>query len=348
MSDLRTKHVVSRFLGSLSGSFGEVSEMGRRARERRDRLKGDGRMRAVVNSIPKSGTHLLDRLLILLGFELGDFGGVRPHLVEGDRFPLARRRLRSLLGLWKPENAMGIGPHLIEGGRFPLARKLLRGRGPDKVTTGVDFPREIGRGWLRRRLAKVPDGCFVTAHCLYTPELAELLREEGMPLVCILRDPRDVAVSQMHHIKQRKEHFAHEAFLKLPSDHERLLLSIRGGELAGRRLQSLDERYRQFVGWQRDENSVLVKFEDLVGPKGGGSAEAQRATVERVARHVGLEPDERMIRTVEENIFGVSKTFRKGQIGGWRSAFSEQHVRATNEVAGPLLAEPGYEADPDW
>jgi hypothetical protein len=304
-------------------------------------------MKVVANSIPKSGTHLLDRLLTLLGFELIDLGGIRPHpALAGKELTWTHRRLRTVLGLRKPEDVMGIGSHLVDGGRFPPARRLLRMRGPEKVTIGVEFPREIGRRWLGRRLSRVPDGCFITAHCIYSPELASLFAKAHMRVVCILRDPRDVAVSQMHHIKQRKEHFAHEAFLKLPSDHERLLLSIRGGELAGRRLQSLDERYRQFVGWQRDENSVLVKFEDLVGPKGGGSAEAQKATVERVARHVGLEPDERMIRTVEENIFGVSKTFRKGQIGGWRSAFSEQHVRATNEVAGPLLAELGYEADP--
>jgi sulfotransferase 6B1 len=92
----------------------------------------------------------------------------------------------------------------------------------------------------------------------------------------------------------------------------------------------------------------VVKFEDLVGPRGGGSAEAQRRTVGRVACHVGLEPDERMMRTVEENIFGVSKTFRKGQVGGWREEFSEEHGRAAREIAGPLLVELGYEANPEW
>jgi hypothetical protein len=271
-------------------------------------------MRIVANSIPKSGTNLLARLLTLLGFEQTSEVGIRARLVAGP---------------------------------FSPARRLLRARRPQKVTIGVVSPQRIDRRWLERHLSRVPDGCFVTAHCVYSPELASLFAEGRMRVVCILRDPRDVAVSQMHHIKRRKEHFAHEAFLKLPSDHERLLVSIRGGELGGRKLQSLDERYRQFLGWQDEDNAIVVRFEDLVGPRGGGSAEAQRRTVERVARHVGLEPDERMMRTVEENIFGVSKTFRKGQIGGWRSEFSEEHARASREVAGPLLVELGYEADPD-
>src|SRR5918999_481829 len=305
-------------------------------------------MRMVANSIPKSGTHLLDRLLVLLGFRMVDLGGMRPHLAESNhRFSLVNQRLKSILGLRKPEDVMGIGPHLVEGGRFPTARRLLRGRG-EKVIVGVVSPQRISRRWLTRRLSKVPDGGFVNAHCIYTPELADLFRQEGMRIVCILRDPRDVAVSQMHYIKQLENHFAHEGYMALPSDSERLLVSIRGGQLGGRKLQSLDERYKQFLGWQDDENAIMVKFEDLVGPRGGGSAETQKRTVERVARHVGLEPDEGMMRTVEENIFGVSNTFRKGQIGGWQEEFSEEHARAAREIAGPLLVELGYEADSEW
>jgi|SRR5215208_7574589 hypothetical protein len=77
-------------------------------------------MRIVANSIPKSGTHLLDRLLVLLGFRMVDLGGAGPHLVKSSyRFPPVSQRLKSILGLRKPEDVMGIGPHLIEGGRFP-------------------------------------------------------------------------------------------------------------------------------------------------------------------------------------------------------------------------------------
>jgi hypothetical protein len=305
-------------------------------------------MRVVANSIPKSGTHLLDRLLVLLGFGLVDLGGLRPHLAKSDdRFPMVEGRLRRLMGLRKPEDVMGIGPHFVEGGRFPQARRLLRGRG-EKVTVGVVSPQHISRRWLARRLSKVPDGAFVNAHCIYTPELADLFRQQGMRTVCILRDPRDVAVSQMYYLKQLENHFAHEGYMALPSDHERLLVSIRGGELGGHKLQSLDERYRQFLRWERDGGAALVKFEDLVGTKGGGSAEAQRLAVERVARHLGMEVEEGTRGVVEEGLFGVGRTFRKGQIGGWREEFSAEHERAVKEVAGSLLVELGYEANPEW
>jgi Sulfotransferase domain len=304
-------------------------------------------VRIVANSIPKSGTHLLDRLLVLLGFEMVDLGGVRPHLAKSNyRFPLVNKRLKGILGLRGPEDVMGIGPHLVEGGRFRSARRLLRGRG-EKVTVGVVSPQPISRRWLTRRLSKVPDGGFVSAHCIYTPELAHLFRQQGMRTVCILRDPRDVAVSQMHYIKQLENHFAHEGYLALPSDSERLMLAIRGGELGGRRLQSLDERYRQFLRWERDGGAAVAKFEDLVGTKGGGSAGAQRLAVERVAGHLGVEADEATMRAVEEGLFGAGRTFRKGQIGGWREEFSAEHARAVEEILGPLLVQLGYEAGPN-
>ena len=304
-------------------------------------------MRIVANSIPKSGTHLLDRLLVLLGFGLVDLGGARPHLLKsGDRFPMVSRRLKGILGFRKPEDVMGIGPHLVEGGRFPPARRFLRGRG-EKVTVGVVSPRQISRRWLKRRLSMVPEDCFVTAHCVYTPELAGLFQEGGLKTVCILRDPRDVAVSQMHYLKQLKNHFAHEEYMALPSDRERLLVSIRGAELGGRKLQSLAERYGRFLRWERDGGAVMVKFEDLVGPKGGGSEEAQQLAVERVATHLGLPVNERVVGLVGENLFGSGRTFRKGQIGGWREEFEKEHERAVEEVAGPLLVEMGYEAGPD-
>ena len=314
-------------------------------------------MKIVANSIPKSGTHLLDRLLVLLGLGLVDLGGlgglvelegIKPHLVVSGRFSPVRLRLAPLLKLRKPEDVMPIGPHLLRGGLSPSFRKLQRTQG-EQVTVGVVSPQQISRRWLARRLSRVPEGCFVNAHCIYTPELAELFREEGMKTVCILRDPRDVAVSQMHYLKQLKNHFAHEAFMALPSDHERLLVSIRGGKLGGRKLQSLSQRYRQFLGWERDEGAVVVvKFEDLVGPAGGGSAEDQRRAVERVAAHVGISADEQTMRLVEEDLFGVGRTFRKGQIGGWRQEFSPEHERAAKEEMSSLLVELGYEASPNW
>ena len=77
-----------------------------------------------------------------------------------------------------------------------------------------------------------------------------------------------------------------------------------------------------------------------------GDAEAQRLAVERVASHLGVEVEQGTMGVVEEELFGVGRTFRKGQIGaGGRSS---QGARAGDQGDRGLLVELGYEADPEW
>src|SRR5215211_1283840 len=98
-------------------------------------------MRIVANSIPKSGTNLLARLLTLLGFEQTSEMGIRSRLVAGP---------------------------------FSPARKLLRARSREKVTVGVASALRTERRWLERRLVRVADDDYVTAHGIYSQELGPL------------------------------------------------------------------------------------------------------------------------------------------------------------------------------
>jgi hypothetical protein len=305
-------------------------------------------MKIFANSIPKAGTHLLLRVLVLLDFELADFGGLRPRKVSEGEQGATRESLRKLLGIKAPGEFLGIGPHLVDGGRFPAARALLRTRGPEKVTVGVDLPREIGKRWLEARLSRVPDNCVVSAHCAYSSELAGVISDQKMRTVCIVRDPRDTAVSHMHYLKKLKKHPVHDAYMQLPDDHERLMVSIRGGRLGDHRMLSLAERYRNFLNWGHEGGAAVVTFEDLVGPKGGGTDRAQRAAIERVAQHLGVERSESELDDIQRSLFGSGRTFRKGRAGGWREEFSPQHRKAASEVVGDVLLELGYGDETDW
>lgn len=299
-------------------------------------------MRIFANTIPKSGTHLLLRLLTQMGFGQADFGGTRPRPVKNTHTPVDQL-LGMLPGGRKPGQFLGVGPHLVEGGRFTAARAFFRNRDPEKVLLGVDIPGKVGRDWLRKRLAQVPEDHIVSAHCAYTPELAGLVADQGMRAVCMLRDPRDTVVSFLHYVKRRPKHPLHEEYIRLPNDHERLMFAIRGGRLGDHILLPLDERFRNFVGWEREAGAAMVKFEDLVGPKGGGSTEAQRSAIERVAGYLDVSLDEERTLSIADSLYGSGRTFRKGKSGGWRDEFSEEHVRAVEEVAGELLVDLGYE-----
>ena len=107
---------------------------------------------------------------------------------------------------------------------------------------------------------------------------------------------------------------------------------------------SIGVDFKRFLGWIDDPDTLAVRFEDLVGSRGGGEDAARYATVRRILDHLELSmPDgEIESRFSVETLDPTSmRTFRQGEIGGWRAAFEPDHVRAFQAVAGPLRAELG-------
>lgn len=267
-------------------------------------------MKIMANSIPKSGTHMLMRLLRLLGV---------------------------------PKSSLFITPTADSG--FPTVERLLRkaSTNGDKIAIGAGSFADISRTWLDWRIRLVREGAFFGGHCVYTPDIDHLLSKNRVQMVGIVRDPRDVAVSYANHVKKDKTHFLHEGFIALPDDHERLLFSITGGKLDEHTLRPLGETYREFLRWGSKSEALLIRFEDLVGEKGGGQSDVQRNTIERVSEYLNLDMHSDQISSVQKTLFGVSGTFREGQIGGWERELSREHVTAVQEELGDLLSILGYE-----
>lgn len=194
----------------------------------------------------------------------------------------------------------------------------------------------------RRQLMTVPQGSFVSGHLPYLPEQVAVLREVGFRPIIILRDPRDIAVSY-YKFETKYRWLPHYRFFNsLANDDQRLMAMIAGVAKAER--APLVEMMQRYVAWLADPDCLHVKFEDLVGEQGGGSAKAQRETVARICDHIGLPLTEAQIDTVAGQIFSAgSQTFRKGVIGDWRNHFSAEHIAAFNETGGQeLLEQLGY------
>lgn len=272
-------------------------------------------MKIMANSIPKGGTHLLLRLIGLLGFESHKF--------------------------W-------IGADLIRG-RFALLNKLARGHyAEDTVLIGSEVPIKIGARWLAGRLDAVPDNAVFGAHCQYTSGLQQLLEQANVKTICIVRDPRAIAASHLHYIKSSPGHFFHGDYMRLESDHSRLMTSIQGGQLGSYQLESIGSRYRNYVDWSRKGGALIVRFEDLVGEQGGGTGDGQLRAVASVAEFLGKGLPESKIKAVCDQLFGGSFTFRKGQVDSWRDELEQDHKQALSKDLGSLLQDLGYEKNQDW
>lgn len=207
---------------------------------------------------------------------------------------------------------------------------------------------------LDKVLRTMRRGQYVTGHLYWRKDLVEWLLECGIRVVFIVRDPRDVAVSNAYYITHiDHNHRLSRYFQSLASDEERIMASIvgiSGGELEdGERSKSLGEHAFAYAPWVEEPVCLTVRFEDLVGQSGGGSRERQEACIGAIARHLGLHISHECVERIAAQAFSSkSETFRKGQIGDWRNHFTDEHKRAFKETTGDLLIKWGYESGNDW
>lgn len=200
-----------------------------------------------------------------------------------------------------------------------------------------------------RRLGRVAPNQVLVGHIVYDPRVAAALDARGVKLVLMIRDPRDVVVSLAKYIP--REHVGHryrDYFTRvLTTDRERIMACIRGvgGEHAedGRPQPDIGTLFRAYLAWPERHPAHVCRFEDLVGPHGGGSESAQLDALRALAAFAGYGLDDAQVEEIARATFSKdSLTFRKGEIGDWRNHFAPEHDAAFREVAGDLLAPLGY------
>jgi hypothetical protein len=229
-------------------------------------------------------------------------------------------------------------------GRQQLVKTLLRRPliTAEIALVGIEVVAPVRVSWLRRRLAGVPSGHYLRGHVQHSGAFAALLREGDFRVLHVVRDPRDVAVSHAHYMMARPRHPFHRFYRDLGDWSPRLAFSITGGWVprAGY-LVPLAERYRLMEPWGSHPGCLTVRFEDLVGERGGGSAALQRQALAGLARLAGAETGD--LDRIAERMFGGSSTFRKGRIGGWRDSFGPEHDHLIEPLRKELLSRWGYE-----
>ena len=102
--------------------------------------------------------------------------------------------------------------------------------------------------------------------------------------------------------------------------------------------------------WLEQDPEVLVcRFEDLVGPKGGGDLDKQKETLFCLAYHIGMELTQKKLDHIIEHLFGNTHTFRSGRIGSWKQNFDKEITQLFKaSQLGTLLIKLGYENDHNW
>jgi hypothetical protein len=192
------------------------------------------------------------------------------------------------------------------------------------------------------QLASLPVDVVAHHHFLPAPRLLRFVAEFGMSTVFVVRDPRDVLVSMLNFSRERGLP-GHVASLIRPlSDEDALVLLLEGGG----RLVPFATYFDAYYDWLSAPGVSIFRFEDLIGSRGGGDESRQHEACQRLAALAGIPSNDPAIASAKAKMFNKEAgTFYKGQIGGWRDAFTPAVQRSYDQHAGWLATRWGYEED---
>lgn len=284
--------------------------------------------RVLINSLPKSGTHLLAKAIEIFGYQ--------EHFTKGDikndselETPIFFNYREVKKALQKEESSQ-------------------KTEAPNKqISVGALTPLYVDKSVFRHWLEVMSEGRYILGHIPQTPVLSEVLADLDYHHVFIIREPRSVVASSLPFIldtgKMPAKHFLENDFKQM-SVEQRLDFILEGGYApqAGVEIKSFAEVYRSMLAWRNEPNCLFIRFEDLVGEKGGGSLEQQIKVIKSMASHLGFPFDENIAAKSKEIYNPSSRTFRTGKIDGWKSSLDGKLVERLVAYCEPLCKEAGY------
>jgi len=230
------------------------------------------------------------------------------------------------------------GTHLLERA-LCLHPRLYR-----KVIPTINSRNLEKWGTLEKLLSRLRPGQIVVSHLWYSEERLQAIRSTGTHAICLIRDPGDIAVSRAFYIAKNRNHEYHRLFAAAGSLQERIKLVLAGDSQC--ELDSLQGILRRFSGWLTSD-LLVVRYEDLVGPAGGGSLQAQFQTLSAVYNYIGMRMDRDRLAALQQEVFSAdSPTFRAGVIGQWRRHFNAELEALFRDTCEEHLLQYGYSWDP--
>lgn len=262
-------------------------------------------MKTFVNSLPKSGTNLVQKCL----------------------------KLASV-----PYSGQSVAASSCFG-RHGLIKKVFRQPrvGEVPVVVGLEIPVAVSPQWLQHYLHRAQG--YVSGHAAYSAHYHSILQSEGYKIIQVVRHPCAVVASWANYIAEPGYYWKniHRTLVKL-SYEERAKFLLQGAWDGVFYYKGLREVLAQIDGWLTATGVLVVRYEDLVGSRGGGDDVLQRTTVHKILAHIEYDADESIIDLIADNLYGGTHTFRKGIVDSWKASMSDELLEmVATELEGSLM-----------
>lgn len=199
---------------------------------------------------------------------------------------------------------------------------------------------------LDKRIRKLRDSQYIGAHLIRDPRVEERLRAAPVKMVTILRDPRAVILSGAHYVMEAKQLKGREEALELYPDLPSVLRALvfgHGEPGDPMYFPEIGERFAAYAAWAESDTGLTVRFEDLIGGRGGGSDEQQVAEVTKIVEFLGYGAAGDSAQAIAERIFSEDViTFRAGTIDSWRKELPADLVAEIETRCADWMGRLGY------
>ncbi len=198
----------------------------------------------------------------------------------------------------------------------------------------------INKESLSHQIGTVRGSQYFTGHLPWSVELQSVLSSADISSIFILRDPRDILVSRYHYVTALRRHHLHD-FLTSVSDkpvdvYRKLVLGHEGAPF----IRPMRHMLRQYLPWQAASGVLTVRFEDLVGARGGGNDAIKQLWLEKIAGHIGVALNNRQFEPSAPP--KKTPTLRKGKAGAWSDELPSEIASLIDEECGPEMMAIGY------
>ena len=196
---------------------------------------------------------------------------------------------------------------------------------------GMDYERTVRD--FKAAVCAIPNGYIGHRHMHPDDELLNALRIARIKPIFIYRDPRDCLVSAVHFAFKGKP--AHVSGMLGGLSEEDALLALLDGHDT---LIPFAQWFDAYRPWLDVPDAITLRFEDIIGARGGGTDAKQKECFENLISGLGIQVTRPVFEAALSLAFNPrAGTFRSGQIGGWRESFSKKVALEFEQKAGHLL-----------
>jgi len=219
------------------------------------------------------------------------------------------------------------------------------------LTTGVisSDPEICGQSSeeLANIIGDLPDNTFVLDHVPYRKRLMYELEKRNIRVVAMVRNIYDFVVSLSHHLRREPEADTPVEFS--PHELQHWICTHAPADENGNVMPPIAKRYASHIGgWASDERAFFLRFEDVIGPRGGGLFSDQLATGLRLRDFLGVDMNNADVaRGLITSFRPGASLFRRGQIGGWRQEMAANTAEQIRLGYSRFLEAWGYTLDGD-